>query len=1127
MPGTPPKYNLKEAFEIHNQGGGAGRISLEEFARLVPKSDWGMTYLEMAEKYGWEGSNKLKKAEAEGKIKSLKNGGSMAPIIPTYYKSKGTPIYRDTTSLPFRGGGPAELGCPPGMIFQNGNCIPNPTSLINTSGPRATASEPDPTAMSGMMKARLAYANEFGNSAAKRMVAPTDKPYNFEDGNVGTHYMGSYDNYAIPNIQDVPPLEFTGPRMDEAIKFDSPEDADYFAKNYKEVSPAFNEPPEKPTVEPKVEEDLNPAYEYFKNSTQPVDKFGRPNLNYTGPTSLARQRGISELIDKSIARKKEEDAKTLEANTAIVTDHDDKYDYKRVFNKDGTASYYKKDKKDSDWEEVTENSLNFKPIKAKVFNTDTDQWYGTEQQQDWDQKQYEKKLQSEGSWFGPIDKTERKKLIQSWYDPENKGADFMGSGEAPNVILTWAQDRDFLSKYYKHFIQNYGEENENTNLYRQLLSGKYGYNPSTRTIYKLSKMGDAGKSRVLDTSQDSSVQDVFGYFDDPEYYEKKEEAVNAPFRNFMKGRKKVHIDKEDGWNPHIKVYTPVFDSDLGEDRYGLTLKNEQNVLRRGEVDLHDFAGQDVYLTDEEYKQYHDAKMLHNNQYLWESGIMYLPGLIATAGWGAAGLMAATGETTLLGALGQTAIPQIIRAGVTAHGISNILDSESDLRKSWSNFVDDPSSANIANAAGETLLTGAEIYSGAPLLQTFKNSKNMATIGKAFTSPIPGFTKSAISPTSLANYITPANITAIGFANYGINNFIDPNSDFRVSNQNYQNTWNDPNATNSEKLNASLGTFGENMLQGLNFFGAGEYIANQSIKGYNSLGQTIKNTPGVRSFGSGAKSVIKGETPLSHLFTGKSYTYTTNNANQLKQIRQNFDEATEALNYAKQNHTQYTAQEIQQLEKRVEDISTQGNYLLESTKTGTGIGNYSTDFGYNQYMTKYEASQAHIKSLQDQLFSGKIRPSDLTTAQLTSIRQSITNPGTELTNFSRNIDKSKYGYKGSQELLERQLNYLAGRQNDYFLQGMYKNNPSLQKIMGDAPVNPNEYINIYGRNPLIPNYKNQSFLNQQTSILKRNIEAEIKLAQQLERSLSRDVKPIKETTKQIKNLLKTSGPSSDK
>lgn len=33
----------------------------------------------------------------------------MAPIIPTYYKSKGTPIYRDTTSLPFEEGGKMEI----------------------------------------------------------------------------------------------------------------------------------------------------------------------------------------------------------------------------------------------------------------------------------------------------------------------------------------------------------------------------------------------------------------------------------------------------------------------------------------------------------------------------------------------------------------------------------------------------------------------------------------------------------------------------------------------------------------------------------------------------------------------------------------------------------------------------------------------------------------------------------------------------------------------------------------------------------------------------------------------------------------------------------------------------------
>ncbi len=39
-----------------------------------------------------------------------RSGGSLAPIIPEYYKSKGTPIYRDTTSLPFNYGGILENG---------------------------------------------------------------------------------------------------------------------------------------------------------------------------------------------------------------------------------------------------------------------------------------------------------------------------------------------------------------------------------------------------------------------------------------------------------------------------------------------------------------------------------------------------------------------------------------------------------------------------------------------------------------------------------------------------------------------------------------------------------------------------------------------------------------------------------------------------------------------------------------------------------------------------------------------------------------------------------------------------------------------------------------------------------
>jgi len=94
------------------------------------------------------------------------------------------------------------------------------------------------------MKSKIAYESHFGNNPAiNRMLAPTDNPYTFSDGNTGTHHMGSYGNLAIPHIQNVDgTLQYTGPRIDEAIKFYGPravEDATYFAKHYKNVSPAF------------------------------------------------------------------------------------------------------------------------------------------------------------------------------------------------------------------------------------------------------------------------------------------------------------------------------------------------------------------------------------------------------------------------------------------------------------------------------------------------------------------------------------------------------------------------------------------------------------------------------------------------------------------------------------------------------------------------------------------------------------------------------------------------------------------------------------------------------------------------------------------------------------------------
>ena len=100
----------------------------------------------------------------------------------------------------------------------------------------------DIDAMNGMMKARLAYANEFGNPAAKRMINLPDTPYQFDNGDTGTHYMASMDNYAVPQIQDENGqlmLGDYGPESNEAMRFDSDEDANYFAENYKDVSPGF------------------------------------------------------------------------------------------------------------------------------------------------------------------------------------------------------------------------------------------------------------------------------------------------------------------------------------------------------------------------------------------------------------------------------------------------------------------------------------------------------------------------------------------------------------------------------------------------------------------------------------------------------------------------------------------------------------------------------------------------------------------------------------------------------------------------------------------------------------------------------------------------------------------------
>jgi hypothetical protein len=95
-------------------------------------------------------------------------------------------------------------------------------------------------AMRGMMKSKIGMGNVFGNPAIKRMSQAMPKTGMTPEGQ-GTHYMSSVDNYAVPLLQDFGEEELTlidpDSRSREAIRFNSPEEAEYFAEHYKEVAP--------------------------------------------------------------------------------------------------------------------------------------------------------------------------------------------------------------------------------------------------------------------------------------------------------------------------------------------------------------------------------------------------------------------------------------------------------------------------------------------------------------------------------------------------------------------------------------------------------------------------------------------------------------------------------------------------------------------------------------------------------------------------------------------------------------------------------------------------------------------------------------------------------------------------
>ena len=101
-----------------------------------------------------------------------------------------------------------------------------------------------------MIKARLALDSHFGNPTARRMTNYDTRSYTFPNGERGNVYVGSYGKYVTPQIQDVdgelkfienPWSEENWRRSEEqSMKFESPRDAEYFAKNYKRFAPMMS-----------------------------------------------------------------------------------------------------------------------------------------------------------------------------------------------------------------------------------------------------------------------------------------------------------------------------------------------------------------------------------------------------------------------------------------------------------------------------------------------------------------------------------------------------------------------------------------------------------------------------------------------------------------------------------------------------------------------------------------------------------------------------------------------------------------------------------------------------------------------------------------------------------------------
>ena len=146
-----------------------------------------------------------------------------------------------------------------GKLLNNNNLFNNGGNSIIENHPFNTQNkEYQEVGLQGLMKSTLAnQAILFNNPTAKRILGYDNKQYvakpneiSEEGGEVGNVYLGSYGEYVSPGIQEdenhnlhyVPSENMwddahENNTLKQSFKFRNPEEAKYFAKHYKEVSP--------------------------------------------------------------------------------------------------------------------------------------------------------------------------------------------------------------------------------------------------------------------------------------------------------------------------------------------------------------------------------------------------------------------------------------------------------------------------------------------------------------------------------------------------------------------------------------------------------------------------------------------------------------------------------------------------------------------------------------------------------------------------------------------------------------------------------------------------------------------------------------------------------------------------